>query len=134
MVSFPVRPAAYKVGRLGSVQLSHEYTYETYKALKKLKWITTKDSKKEYTRIKASGGLKSAFEDIGVRWMPQKLQPRDELVVLRDIKRDKDGKLVTTEKEVFTTDETYKNLINFTDGKQKADEYKEKHPRAKFKD
>lgn len=92
MVSFPVRPAAYKVGRLGAVQLSHEYTYEAYKALKKLKWITTKDSKKEYTRIKASGGLKSAFEDIGVRWMPQKLQPRDELVVLRDIKRDKDGK------------------------------------------
>lgn len=54
--------------------------------------------------------------------------------ILTERKRDKDGKLVTTEKEVFTTDETYKNLINFTDGKQKADEYKEKHPRAKFKD
>lgn len=91
-VSFPVRPAAYKAGRLGAVQLSHEYTQEAYKALKKLRWITTRDSKKDYTRIKASGPLKSAFEDIGVRWMPQDLQPRDELVVLRDIKRDKDGK------------------------------------------
>ena len=90
-VSFPVRPAAYKVGRLGAVQLSHEYTQEAYKALKKLKWITAKHIK-EYTRIKASGGLQSAFEDIGIRWMPQELQPRGELVVLRDINRDKDGK------------------------------------------
>ena len=92
MVSFPVRPAAYKAGRVGAVQLSHEYTQEAYKALKKLKWITTKDNKKDYTRIRASGGLKRTFEDIGIRWMPQELQPRDELVVLRDIKRDKDGK------------------------------------------
>jgi len=90
-VSFPVRPAAYKAGRLGAVQLSHEYTQEAYKALKRLKWITTKYVK-DYTRIKASGGLKSAFEEIGVRWMPQELQPRDELIVLRDIKRDNDGK------------------------------------------
>jgi hypothetical protein len=89
-VSFPVRPAAYKVGRQGAVQLSHEYAQEAYKALKKLKWITTRDSKKDYTRIKASGGLKSAFEDIGVRWMPQQLQQKGELVVLRDIKRDKE--------------------------------------------
>jgi hypothetical protein len=89
-VSFPVRPAAYKAGRLGAVQLSHDYTQEAYKALNELKWISTKFIK-DYTRIKASGGLKSAFEDIGVRWMPQELQPRDELIVLRDIKRDKDG-------------------------------------------
>ena len=90
-VSFPVRPAAYKAGRLGAVQLSHEYAQEAYKALKTLKWITTKGSKKDYTRIRASGGLRSAFEDIGIRWMPQVLQPRDQLIVLRDIKRDKAG-------------------------------------------
>ena len=95
-VSFPVRPAAYKAGRLGAVQLSHEYTQEAYLVLKKLKWITTKGSKKDYTRIKASGGLRSAFEDIGMRWMPQQLQPRNELIVLRDIKRDKDGKPIRT--------------------------------------
>ena len=97
-VSFPVRPAAYKVGRQGAVQLSHEYAQEAYKALKKLKWITTRDSKKDYTRIKASGGLKSAFEDIGVRWMPQQLQQKGELVVLRDIKRDKDGQPIRSGK------------------------------------
>ena len=96
-VSFPVRPAAYKAGRLDAVQLSHEYTQEAYKALKRLKWITTKYVK-DYTRIKASGGLKSAFEEIGVRWMPQELQPRDELIVLRDIKRDKDGKPIRSGK------------------------------------
>lgn len=96
-VSFPVRPAAYKAGRLDAVQLSHEYTQEAYKALKRLKWITTKYIK-DYTRIKASGGLKSAFEDIGARWMPQELQPRDELIVLRDIKRDKDGKPIRSGK------------------------------------
>ena len=96
-VSFPVRPAAYKAGRLGAVQLSHQYTDEAYKALKRLKWIKTKYIK-EYTRIKASGGLKSAFEDIGVRWMPQKLQPREELIVLRDIKRDIDGKPIRSGK------------------------------------
>lgn len=96
-VSFPVRPAAYKAGRLDAVQLSHEYTQEAYKALKRLKWITTKYVK-DYTRIKASGGLKSAFEEIGARWMPQELQHRDELIVLRDIKRDKDGKPIRSGK------------------------------------
>jgi hypothetical protein len=47
---------------------------------------------------------------------------------------DKDGKMVTKKKQVYTTDESYKNLINFRDGKEKADEYKAKHPRAKFND
>ena len=44
------------------------------------------------------------------------------------------GRMVTKTKEVFTTNETYKNLVTFRDGKQKADEYKAKHPRAKYKD
>ena len=44
------------------------------------------------------------------------------------------GRMVTKTKEVFTTDETYKNLITFLDGKEKADEYKAKHPRAKYND
>lgn len=54
--------------------------------------------------------------------------------ILTERVRDKDGRLVTREKKVFTTDETYKNLINFRDGKEKADEYKAKHRRAKFND
>ena len=53
---------------------------------------------------------------------------------LTERKRNKDGKLVTTEKKVYTTDETYKKLITFRDGKEKADEYKAKHSRAKFVD
>ena len=54
--------------------------------------------------------------------------------ILTEKVRDKDGKMVTREKKVFTTNETYKNLINFRDGKEKADEYKAKHPRAKYND
>ena len=54
--------------------------------------------------------------------------------ILTEKVRDKDGKLVTREKEVFTTDESYKNLIKFRDGKEKADEYKAKHSRARFVD
>ena len=43
--------------------------------------------------------------------------------ILTERTRDKDGRLVTKEKKVFTTDESYKNIINFRDGKEKADEY-----------
>ena len=54
--------------------------------------------------------------------------------ILTEKVRDKDGRLTTKENKVYTTDETYKNLTNFRDGKEKADEYKAKHPRAKFRD
>lgn len=47
-------------------------------------------------------------------------------------KRDADGKLMKKTKKIYTTDETYNKLINFRDGKEKADEYMKKHPRAKF--
>ncbi len=52
--------------------------------------------------------------------------------ILTERVRDKDGRLVTKEKKVFTTDEPYNKLINFRDGKEKADLYLKKHPRAKF--
>jgi len=53
--------------------------------------------------------------------------------VLTEKVREK-GRMVTKTKEISTTDETYKNLINFRDGKEKADEYKAKHARAKYND
>ena len=52
--------------------------------------------------------------------------------ILTEKVRGKDGRLTTKEKKVSTTDETYKNLINFRDGKEQADKYIAKHPRAKF--
>jgi len=52
--------------------------------------------------------------------------------VLTEKKRNKEGRLVTTEKKVWTTDEPYKKLITFRDGKRHADEYMAKHPRARF--
>ena len=48
--------------------------------------------------------------------------------------RDKDGRMITKEKKTYTNNETYKKLITFTDGKEEADKYKAKHPRAKFND
>ena len=74
------------------------------------------------------------FADGAVRapgWLivrPDALRVRPEFY----IRRDKDGRLVTKEKKVFTTDEPYNKLINFRDGKEKADEYMAKHRRAKF--
>jgi hypothetical protein len=47
-------------------------------------------------------------------------------------KRDAKGKLMKREKKIYTTDQTYKELIKFRDGKEKADEYMENHRRAKF--
>jgi len=54
--------------------------------------------------------------------------------VLTERVRDKEGRLTTKQRKVFTTDETYKKLITFRDGKEKADAYKAAHPRAKFND
>ena len=47
-------------------------------------------------------------------------------------KRDASGRLVKKTVKDFTTRQTYKELIKFRDGKEKADEYMEKHKRAKF--
>ena len=47
--------------------------------------------------------------------------------------RDKHGRLVAKEKKISTTDESYKNLINFRDGKQEVDKYIAAHPRAAFR-
>ena len=47
-------------------------------------------------------------------------------------KRDAKGKLMKREKKIYTTDQTYSQLINFRDGKEKADKYMASKPRAKF--
>ena len=48
------------------------------------------------------------------------------------INKDTSGNRIRITREDLTTREFYKNLINFRDGKEKADEYMKKHPRAKF--
>jgi hypothetical protein len=48
--------------------------------------------------------------------------------------RNKDGRMVSKEKKIYTTDGSYKNLIKFLDGKEKADSYKANHSRAKYND
>ena len=49
--------------------------------------------------------------------------------------RGTDGRIKTTkEQKVFTTDQTYKELIQFQDGKEEVDKYKASKPRANFRD
>ena len=45
-----------------------------------------------------------------------------------------EGKIVTTEKQVDTTEEFYKNIITFLDGGKAIDVYKALHENAKFRD
>ncbi len=47
-------------------------------------------------------------------------------------KKRVDGKIETYTEEVYTTNETYKKLISYLDGKQEVDKYMAKHPTAKF--
>ena len=52
--------------------------------------------------------------------------------ILTEKIKDKNGKVKTKETKVFETDETYKTLVTVRDGKEKVDEYINKHPRARF--
>ena len=36
--------------------------------------------------------MKESFDELGLRWFPQELAPREELVILRDVRRVSDGK------------------------------------------
>ena len=49
-------------------------------------------------------------------------------------KKDKDGKWVVTEKKDFGTNQTYKDLIKFQDGKERVDEYIAKLKKQKPKE
>jgi hypothetical protein len=46
--------------------------------------------------------------------------------------KDKNGRMVKKEIKNYGTDEPYNRIITWLDGKEKADEYMAKHPRAKF--
>ena len=49
--------------------------------------------------------------------------------------RGTDGRIKTTkEQKVFTTDQTYKEVIQFQEGKEEVDKYKGSKPRANFRD
>ena len=68
---------------------------EVFKKLKSLKWIKVTDAirNEKYTRIEASGELKDIFDDIGFVWFPQRPLQRYRSVLMRDVVRNKDGKV-----------------------------------------
>ena len=71
------------------------------------------------------GGKSKALTKYKVQWS----RP----YILTEKKRV-NGQIVTTAKEVDTTEEFYKNIVLFLDGGKAIDVYKALHPDAKFRD
>ncbi|MDC3405482.1 hypothetical protein OAY01_03145 [Luminiphilus sp.] len=93
-VSVPLSPRHFHKTKVGKVRLSQDYTVKVYNKLLELGWIEIiipPKAKENVTGIQSSGELEQLFKDLGIRWMPQELLPHDELVILRDVQRDRDG-------------------------------------------
>jgi hypothetical protein len=95
-VSIPLRSVSYHATAPGKVHYSYVYTSRLYQALLKRHWISivAKPHTGKHTRIEPAGELLDTCEELGLRWAPQALRPREELVELRDVKRNKSGKAV----------------------------------------
>jgi len=95
LVSFPLPPRAYSSRKIavGKIHLSHTYTKEAYDKLTELGWLEVAEPPRDgkHTRVKASGALAAAFNELGLVWSPQELKSRNQLVQLRDVKRDCNG-------------------------------------------
>jgi len=71
------------------------------------------------------GGKSKALTKYTVQWnRPYTLTEKNKI----------DGKIVTTTKQIDTTEEYYKNIITFTDGGKAIDVYKALHAGATFRD
>ena len=85
-VSYPLRGEAYDKKSEHKVNYNLEYASALFHVLKDKKWVTVVAAKNQqsYTRIKASGGLRSIFEEQGFKWSPQEPLPIHKLVQVRD--------------------------------------------------
>lgn len=95
-VSFPRKKSAYrqKNPKPNQVNLSATIAIAIFNELVHLRWIEVVAEGKAgvtLTLIRASGDLQRHFERLGLRWSPQELIPKENLVVLRDVKRDANG-------------------------------------------
>jgi len=93
-VSFPRKNAAYGKKKPEQVTLSATIAIAVFNELLNLRWITiVKEGRAgvTHTLIRASGDLQRHFETLGLRWSPQELIPKEDLVILRDVKRDANG-------------------------------------------
>lgn len=87
--------------------------------------ITPTDKVIRIISHETKGGKSKAMTKYTVKWS----RP----YILTEKKRI-NGKIITTEKKVDTTEEFYKNVITFLDGGKAIDTYKALHPDAKFRD
>lgn len=85
-VSYPLGGDAYNTKSEYKVNYTVVNASALFHVLKDKKWITVIPAKNQqsYTRIKASGGLRSIFEEQGFKWSPQKPMPIHKLVKVRD--------------------------------------------------
>ena len=106
LVSFPLREKAYSSRKIrpGKIHFSYTYTKEAYDKLTALKWLEVVEKPRDgrHTRVKASGDLAAAFSELGLMWSPQALKTRDQLVQLRDVKRDSNGTVIRKGKPAKT--------------------------------
>ena len=110
-VSFPKRAKTYKQNHQTLIPYSRTRADEVFKKLKSLKWIKVTDAinNMKYTRIEASGELKDIFDDIGFVWFPQRPLQRYRSVLMRDVVRNKDGK-VNRSPPNFKTEKDWVNV------------------------
>lgn len=97
-VSYPKKNFAYKLKSESKVPYSYKRAIEVFDRLCELSWVSVTEAvtQKLYTRIEASGALSEKFEDIGFVWFEQMPMPKFKSLYLRDVKRDKDGKVIRT--------------------------------------
>jgi hypothetical protein len=113
-ISYPKRAKAYKLNHQTLIPYSRTRADDVFKKLKSLKWIKVTDAirNEKYTRIEASGELKDIFDDIGFVWFPQRPLQRYRSVLMRDVVRNKDGKVkksppnFKTEKDWINVEQT----------------------------
>ena len=110
-ISFPKRPKAYKLNHPKYIPYSHTRALEVFEKLESLQWIKVTDAIKgvKYTRIEAYGKLKDIFDDIGFVWFPQQPLQRYRSVLMRDVVRNKDGK-VKRSPPTFKTEKDWVNV------------------------
>jgi hypothetical protein len=95
-VSIPMKNNTYKLNHQTKIPFSRARTKEVKARLSELDWISIIDAvtQEKYTRIEAKGCLKDKFDEIGLVWFPQRpLQP-ERSVIMRDVKRYGNGRIM----------------------------------------
>ena len=75
-------------GHYSKTDYSYRMVRDVFDCLSDLKWIEDQKGTEaggKVTRVWAVGELSIAFESMGLLWFPQKLNPRESLVFLRDL-------------------------------------------------